>query len=60
MSTKTKSIADQIADLQQENENLKSLQKLFNIACKEVLGYDLKQLQKIIHSFENSEEKATN
>ena len=42
--SKTKSITDLVSELQEENEKLKSLQKLFNQACRKEFGYDIKTI----------------
>lgn len=42
--SKTKSISDLVTELQQENESLQSLKKLFNQACKNEFGYDVKTI----------------
>lgn len=46
--SKSKSISDLVTDLQRENESLQSLKKLFNQACKNEFGYDVKELHRII------------
>lgn len=45
---KTKSISDLVTELQQENESLQSLKKLFNQACKNEFGYDVKTIHQMI------------
>lgn len=44
----SKTIAEQIADLEQENQSLRELQKLFDKAVKMEFGIDTKKLHKII------------
>ena len=46
--SKSKSIADLVTQLQKENESLQALKKLFNQACKNEFGYDVKELHRII------------
>lgn len=48
MGTKTKSISELVTELQQENESLQSLKKLFNQACKNEFGYDVKTIHQIL------------
>lgn len=48
MGTKTKSIADLVTELQRENESLQSLKKLFNQACKNEFGYDVKDIHQML------------
>lgn len=43
--TKSKSISDLVTDLQKENESLQMLKKLFNQACKNEFGYDIKTVK---------------
>lgn len=43
-----KSIANLVTDLQNENEKLQYLGKLFNNACKHEFGYDVKELHQLI------------
>ena len=57
--SKTKSIADLVTELQAENESLQSLKKLFNQACKNEFGYDVKALHDIIIKCERLEKKST-
>ena len=52
-----KTIGDQIAALQAENEQLKYLQKLFEKAIKEEFGTDSKNIHKMIEKDTNFEEK---
>lgn len=44
----SKTITEQVADLQNENECLKELQKLFDKAVKNEFGIDTKKIHKII------------
>lgn len=44
----TKSIADLITNLQEENEKLQYLGKLFSKACRHEFGYDVSELHQII------------
>ena len=44
----SKTITEQIADLEQENQSLKELQKLFDKAVKMEFGIDTKKIHKII------------
>ncbi len=44
--SKAKSITQLVDALNKENERLKSLEKLFNRACKEEFGYDIRTLHK--------------
>ncbi len=55
--SKTKSIADLVTELQAENESLQSLKRLFNQACKNEFGYDVKALHDIIIKCERLEKK---
>lgn len=48
MSNKTKSISELVTELQQENESLQSLKKLFNQACKNEFGYDVKTIHQML------------
>lgn len=48
MGSKTKSISELVTDLQQENESLQSLKKLFNQACKNEFGYDVKTIHQML------------
>ncbi len=50
----SKSITEQIADLQSENERLKELQKLFDKAVKNEFGEDVKSLHKLLESRDDS------
>ncbi len=45
---KTKSITDLVTELQEENESLQPLKRLFNQAVKNEFGYDVKELHSII------------
>ena len=56
--SKTKSIADLVTELQTENESLQSLKRLFNQACKNEFGYDVKALHDIIIKCERLEKKS--
>lgn len=49
----SKTITEQIADLEQENQSLRELQKLFDKAVKMEFGIDTKHLHKIIENIEN-------
>lgn len=48
MASKTKSISELVTELQQENESLKSLNKLFNQACKNEFGFDVKTIHQLL------------
>lgn len=48
MSSKTKSISELVTELQQENESLQSLKKLFNQACKNEFGYDVRTIHQML------------
>lgn len=48
MGSKTKSISELVTELQQENESLHSLKKLFNQACKNEFGYDVKTIHQML------------
>lgn len=48
MGSKTKSISELVTELQQENESLQSLKKLFNQACKNEFGYDVKTIHQML------------
>lgn len=52
MSSKTKSLTELITELEQENKSLQSLKKLFNQACREEFGYDVKGLHAVIRKAE--------
>ncbi len=43
-----KSISDLIIELQRENESLQSLKKLFEKACKNEFGYDVKTIHQML------------
>ena len=45
---KSKSISDLVTDLQKENESLQMLKKLFNQACKNEFGYDIKTIHQML------------
>ncbi len=45
---KTKSISDLVTDLQEENERLHFLEKLFHQACKKEFGYDIKTIHQML------------
>lgn len=55
--SKAKSISDLVTELQQENESLQSLKKLFNQAVKAEFNYDIKQLHDLITKWELHEKK---
>lgn len=60
---KTKSISDLVTELQQENESLQSLKKLFNQACKNEFGYDVKTIHQLIEKqrlYEQKKDEKTN
>lgn len=48
MSNRTKSVADLVTELQEENAKLRSLQKLFQQACKKEFGYDIKTIHQML------------
>lgn len=48
MSTKAKSITEMITDLQNENERLQNLGKLFEKAVRDEFGYSTKELHNLI------------
>ncbi len=48
MSNKSKSISDLVLDLQRENEALKALEHRFDQACKDVFGYDIKTIKRML------------
>ena len=62
--SKTKSISELVTDLQQENESLQSLKKLFNQACKNEFGYGVNELHDLVTKQElyekRKEEKKNN
>ena len=61
MSSKTKSISELVTELQQENERLQSLKKLFNQACKNEFGYDVKTIHQLLEKQKLYEQRmATN
>ena len=45
---KTKSISEQVIELQAETERLQDLYKLFDKACKTEFGYDIKDIHKLL------------
>ncbi len=45
---KTKSIGDLVSDLQRENESLQRLKKLFDKACKDEFGYDVRTIHAML------------
>lgn len=53
----SKSITEQIADLQSENERLKELQKIIDKAIKNEFGIDTKKIHKIIENQNDFETK---
>lgn len=61
MSSKTKSISDLALELQQENDNLQAVKKLYqkivNTICKEEFGYDLNQVHNLIEKQEAYEQR---
>lgn len=57
MASKTKSISELVSELQQENESLQSLKKLFNQACKNEFGYDVKTIHQMIEKQKLSEQR---
>jgi hypothetical protein len=59
MSSKTKSISAIVTDLQQENESLQSLKKLFNQACKSEFGFDVKTIHQLLEKQRILEQRAT-
>lgn len=46
--SKTKSISVLVKELQRENEKAQSLIKLFNQACKNEFGYDVKTIHQML------------
>lgn len=50
----SKTITEQIADLERENQSLKEFQKLFDKAVKLEFGIDTKKLHKIIKNDEEN------
>lgn len=58
MNTK-KSIATLVTELQDENEKLQFLNKLFNSACRHEFGYDVKEIHHIIEKVAIYERKMT-
>lgn len=48
MSTKVKNISELVYELQTENEQLRSLWRLFSVMCRSMFGYDAKEIIKII------------
>ena len=59
MSSKTKSISELVTELQQENESLQSLKKLFNQACKNEFGYDVKTIHQMLEKQRIYEQRKT-
>lgn len=57
MSSKAKSITELVTELQEENESLQSLKKLFNQAVKNEFGYDIKELHNVVTKWEQHEKK---
>lgn len=61
MSSKTKSISDLALELQQENDSLQAVKKLYqkivNTICKEEFGYDLNQVHNLIKKQEAYEQR---
>lgn len=55
--SKTKSISVLVSELQEENEQSKFLNKLFNQAVKHEFGYDVKELHKLIEKQELFEKR---
>ncbi len=55
--SKTKSISDLVTELQQENESLQSLKKLFNQACKNEFGYDVKTIHQMLEKLNLYEQR---
>mgnify|MGYP000227590534 CR=1 FL=1 len=54
-----KSIANLITELQEENEKLQYLGKLFNRACKQEFGYNVKEIHQLIEK-QNSRGSVSN
>lgn len=48
MSTKAKSITEMITELQEENDRLQNLGKLFEKAVRDEFGYSIKELHDLI------------
>ena len=46
--SKTKTITDLVAELQEDNNRLQSLDRLFNQACKTEFGHDVRAIHQII------------
>lgn len=55
---KNNSIGDAILSIQNENDRLKKIEKIFDKAIKSEFGYDLKNLHKIVEKY--NEEKIKN
>lgn len=56
---KTKSISDLVTDLQQENDELRFLRKLFEKACVTAFGYDIKTIKIMLEKQRAYEAKRT-
>ena len=52
--SKTKSITEQIEDLQNENERLSGLEKGFSTMCSSYFGMSAKDIKKLINVSRNS------
>ena len=57
MASKTKSITELVTELQEENESLQTLKKLFNQACKSEFGYDVANIHSMITRLKLYEKK---
>ena len=57
--SKQKSISTLIEELQEENQHLQSLGKLFNKACLNEFGYGVKELHQIIEKWQALERQKT-
>lgn len=53
-----KSITTLVTELQEENEKLQFLSKLFNNACRHEFGYDVKEIHQLIEKLHIYEHRA--
>ncbi len=53
--SKTNKLSDLVEELQEENEKLQSLKKLFDQACKKEFGYSINQIHKMLDAQEKYE-----
>lgn len=55
--SKSNKLSDLVEELQEENEKLQSLKKLFDQACKKEFGYNVAKIHQMISAQEKFEAK---